>query len=99
MRPFAAIVGFALILIVLWDAFETIILPRRVTRRWRLTGLFYSSIWLPWSSLVRYGASIRSREKFLSLFGPISLLLLLAVWMSALVLGYTLLFWSFHTRL
>ena len=99
MRPLAAILGFALILIVLWDVFETIILPRRVTRRWRLTGLFYSLIWLPWSGVVKHVVKGRSREKFLSLFGPISLLILLVVWISALVLGYTLLFWSFNARL
>src|SRR6266542_3050349 len=35
MRLLIVIPGLALILIILWDAFETIILPRRVTRRFR----------------------------------------------------------------
>src|ERR1051325_4561119 len=46
-----AFLGVLLILIILWDAFETIILPRRVARRLRLTSLFYRSVWWPWSSL------------------------------------------------
>ncbi len=32
MRIFAGILGLVLLLTTLWDAFETIILPRRVTR-------------------------------------------------------------------
>ncbi len=36
------LLGAALMLLVLWDAFETIILPRRVTRRLRLARLFLS---------------------------------------------------------
>src|SRR5438309_11853300 len=39
----AAIGSIALILIVLWDAFEVIILPRRVRRKFRLTRFFYCS--------------------------------------------------------
>ena len=99
MRPLAAILGFALILIVLWDAFETIILPRRVNRRLRLTSIFYSSFWVPWSSLVRRIAHGRGREKFLSLFGPLSLIILLGLWVFVLTLGYALLFWAANARL
>ena len=54
MKPFAAILGVRPeILVILWDAFETVILPRRVTRRIRLTGLFYGSIWKVWSTIAR----------------------------------------------
>ena len=38
--------GVALILIVLGDAFETVILPRQVTRRISLARLFYRWTWL-----------------------------------------------------
>jgi len=36
----ATISGIALILLVLWEGFETIVLPRRVTRSFRLTRFF-----------------------------------------------------------
>ena len=39
MAILTAILGVALIGIILWDAFETIVLPRRVTRKIRLTRL------------------------------------------------------------
>jgi len=41
-----AFVAVALIAVVLWDAFEAIVLPRRVTRKWRMARLFYRTTWL-----------------------------------------------------
>jgi hypothetical protein len=99
MRLFGAILGLILILTVLWDVFETIILPRRVTRRIRLTNLFYSSIWVPWSMFVRHISNGRRREKSLGLFGPLSLLILLGVWAIGLILGYALLLWASESKL
>ena len=37
MEALAVAAGSILIVFVLWDAFETIVLPRRVSRRFRLT--------------------------------------------------------------
>lgn len=34
-----AVLGSAIILSILWDAFETMVLTRTVSRRWRFTGL------------------------------------------------------------
>lgn len=94
MGVLIGILGVALLFIVLWDAFETIILPRRVTRRVRLTRMFYRSTWRPWSAVVRWMPAGKRRETYLSFFGPLSLLLLLAVWATGLVVGFALLQWS-----
>ena len=94
MRIIAFIGGIVLIATILWDVFETVILPRRVVRRIRLTSFFYQSIWLPWSSTARKIANERRREKFLGLFGPLSLLVLLVLWAAGLILGYSLVLWA-----
>ena len=99
MRLLAFIPGLALILIILWDAFETIILPRRVTRRLRLTTVFYRTIWMLCSGLVRTMHNRKRREKYLGTFGPLSLLMLLAMWALGLILGYAMVLWAFDTRL
>lgn len=88
-----AIAGCALLLIVLWDAFEVIILPRRVSRRIRLAVLFFRSTWVPWSGIARRMGPKR-RESFLAIYGPLSVLLLLVVWAAGLVIGFGLLFWA-----
>jgi len=91
MRIFFAVLGFGLIWIVLWDAFETIVLPRRVTRKFRLTRLFYRSSWIPWSATVRRLFQGKTREPYLSFYGPLSLLMLIIVWAVGLVFGFALL--------
>src|SRR5262249_44972403 len=85
------IVGLALIFTVLWDAFETIILPRRVTRRFRLTRTFYRSTCLPWSALVSRIPSKHRRETLMSFYGPFSLLALLTFWAFLLIVGFAFL--------
>ena len=94
MTIIAAIFGAALILGVLWEGFETIVLPRRVTRRFRLTRFFYRRTWRPWAAMVRSLVPPRRQETWLSYFGPLSLLLLLSVWAGGLITGFALLHWA-----
>ena len=91
MAIWALVLGAAIIAIVLWDAFETIVLPRRVTRRLRLARLFYRSTWLPWAAMARHIRSRKRREAILGFFGPLSLIFLLGVWAVGLVFGFALL--------
>jgi Ion channel len=88
--PGAFIAGVAIFLIVVWDAFEAIILPRRVTRRFRLTRLFYKTTWQAWRFAACLIPSRKPRETLLGFFGPFSLLLLIGVWAAGLVLGFGL---------
>jgi hypothetical protein len=89
-----SVCGFAMIVLVLWEGFETIILPRRVTRRFRLTRLYYRHAWLTWSRLVHLLAPVRAQETWLSFFGPLSLLLLFSIWAGTLIVGYALIHWG-----
>ena len=88
--PGAFVAGSALFLIVMWDAFEAIILPRRVTRKFRLTRLFYRSTWRTWKFFVNLISARKTREVLLGFYGPMSLLLLIGVWAVGLVLGFGL---------
>jgi hypothetical protein len=88
--PAAFLVGVAIVIIVIWDAFEVIILPRRVTRRFRLSNVFYKNLWHLWISLARLMPAKKARESAFGIFGPISLLILVAVWAVGLVYGFAL---------
>jgi hypothetical protein len=99
MTVLISIAGCILIFIVLWDAFETIVLPRRVTRRIRLTRLFYWYTWLPWSALARRMRRGKRRDSYLGFYGPLSLLMLISVWAIGLIVGFALLQWAHHARL
>ena len=88
--PGAFLAGIAIFLIVIWDAFESIILPRRVTRKFRLTRAFYRITWQSSKFLVSLFPSRKTRETLLGFYGPISLLILIGVWAVGLVLGFGL---------
>src|SRR5581483_8489051 len=85
----AVAVGLALVALVLWDVFETIVLPRRVSRRVRPARIFYLSTWAAWTLVAGRLRGAR-RERYLSYFGPLSLLMLLVSWAIALIVGYAL---------
>lgn len=91
--------GLALILLILVDAFESVLLPRRVSHGYRLIRLFYRVTWQFWRWLAEFFASPRRRETFLSLFGPLSLLVLFGTWALGLVIGFALVHWSLQTPL
>ena len=94
MRIVAFFAGFACLFIVLLDAFQTIILPRRATGRFRLTRMFYIATWRPWAFFTRRLHNSRKRETVFSFYGPLSLILLLVVWAGVMVLGFGLLFFA-----
>jgi hypothetical protein len=83
-------IGVALFLVMLWDAFEAIILPRRVTRKFRLTRVYYRSTWGIWKFIVCLMKDRKARETFLGFYGPISLIVLIAVWAIGLVISFGL---------
>ena len=97
MRFLVGSVGVILVAVALWEAFETIILPRRVTRLLRVASLIYLITWGPWAALARLIRQNRRREKILSFFGPLSLLLLLAVWAVGILVGFALIHYAAGT--
>ena len=86
----AAVFGLAIVWIVLLDAFETVVLPRRVTRQFKLTAWFYRRTWIPWRRIAGHISVPTRQQNFLGYFGPLSLILLLGFWASGLILGFAL---------
>lgn len=87
----AIILGCVVIGVVLLDAFETVVLPRRVTRHFRLTAWFYRRTWIPWKWIAARIRIPRQQQGFLGYFGPLSLILLLQFWAAGLIFGFALL--------
>jgi hypothetical protein len=92
-------VGCILILVILWDVFETIILPRRVSRRVRLARLYYQGSWQLLSSTARRMRPGKRRERYLGFFGPLSLLMLFVIWGVLLIVGFALIHWAVGSKI
>jgi hypothetical protein len=94
----ALIAGIALVLIVLWESFETLVLPRRVSRRLRFTRGYYRLLWGTWTRIGPHRAG-QWRELYLSVFAPLSLLMLLGLWVLGVIFGFALIQWGLDTPL
>jgi hypothetical protein len=84
--------------LVLFDAFNTVILVRRSPQSFRITRAIYWLTWRPFAALGRRIQSSERREGFLSVYGPLSLIVILAVWAAGLILSFGLLQWAVDMR-
>ena len=89
MIVLVAAIGVGLIAFILQDAFETVVLPRRVPRNFRLGRAYFVTTWRPWRAIAHKLRGKR-REYFLSIYGPLSVFGLLVVWAAGLVFGFAL---------
>lgn len=90
MNTVIAIGGLLVLALVLWDAFETIVIPKTVERRLRLSNAYYRVIWKIWHVLAAKFQGGRARETTLQSFGPLSLIFLFVVWATALIFGFAM---------
>lgn len=86
--PGVFVAGVILFLGTAWDAFESIILPRRVTRRFRFTRLYFRTSWASCRMVARLFPTEKSRQAVLGVYGPISLLVLVGLWAIGLVFSF-----------
>jgi len=89
----AAIAAVLLLALVLQDAFEVMLLPRRVVRRVRFTRIYYRLAWAGWVRVAK-GWNGARREAVLSHFGALSMLALFVLWAGALILSFGVLEWA-----
>ena len=94
MRTATLVVAALILGSVLWDAFETIVLPRTAMRKLRLTRVYYRISWRGWMLAGRVLRSDARRERYLAIYGPLSVIGLLAVWAIALITAFALIRWS-----
>src|SRR5437867_3091717 len=93
------IVAALLIGAVLVDAFEVVILPRRVRHGYRLARLFYRASWALGRAVAGLLPAGRWRLGGLGVFGPLSVFALILVWAAGLIVGFALLHWSLGTAM
>ena len=94
MRVLAVSLGTIVIGIAVIDTVGTLVATRIQTRKWWPTALLYRYTWPAWRAMAKRVDDEDRREAFLSIYGPLSLLLLLIVWVTMQVLGWGLVWWG-----
>lgn len=80
--------------LVLWDIFQTIVVPRPTPSRLRLARHVVPPAWRAWRAIATRTRSGLARDELLGLFAPAAAILLLVVWLAALVIGYGLILFA-----
>ena len=78
---------------MLSEFFVTFMLPRRVRRDPRIARGLNRLLWIPWRAAARR-LMPASADTLLGLFGPLALIVQLAVWALGLMIGYGLIEWA-----
>jgi hypothetical protein len=84
------VVGVALVLVVFYDLFQSVVLPRPAINKLATVRYLLRGIWRGWRWVGDRMSSIPRRERWLATYGPISVLYTFTVWALALVVGYGL---------
>src|SRR5262245_5039653 len=85
------VAGIAVLILVFYDLYQEIVLPRPSVYRLPLVSQFLVRwLWIGWRSVGSRRPHLERRESFLASFGPAVLLLQLAFWSLCLILGYGL---------
>jgi ion channel len=93
----AFIVGLFCTVGVALDAFQTIILPRRPTGGFQITHVFFIATWAPWVLMAERARDKKMRDQIFSIYGPLSLLLLLLLWALLLIFGFAMFYFSMRS--
>jgi hypothetical protein len=99
MRWFGILAAVILTAVVLNDAFEVVLLPRRVRHGFRLARVFYRTSWMFGRSVANLLPRGHWQTSLLSAFGPLSLFVLVMLWAAGLIVGFALFHWSLGTPL
>ena len=94
MRAFIFVIAFCVAVLLLWEIFETVVLPRKIDRKFRLTRYYYLGTWGACCFLSDRVVHAKRRAAFLSIFGPFSLLGLFVVWGLSLTFAFALMNWT-----
>ena len=90
MSPVEIVFGVALIAWVLYDVFNTVILPRPSPARFRPAGLLTRGSWAVWRRYADASKTADRRERRLGIFAPAAVMALLGLWIVLMILGFGL---------
>ena len=95
----AALGGIALVASALGDVFQSVVVPRSVSSRYRPSAYFGRYGWRGWREAALRLRGAETREDVLATYAPTLLTSLLIAWVAMLILGYGLIFWSLRDGL
>lgn len=95
----AFLLGSLCLALVLWDVFQTIVVPRPTPGRFRITRYLIAPTWRWWRALGARSRSDLGRDQFYGLYAPAAVIMLLVAWLLLLTVGYGLVLFAVRADL
>lgn len=92
LRVVAFLAGAAAVVATFGSAVRTVVIPRGIPAR--LTRFVFFQMRRIFRLRARPSAPYEKRDRVMSLYGPVSLLILLVTWMTIVILAYTAMYWG-----
>ena len=98
MEPIAFLAGWLLVVLVVWDLFQTIVVPRPTPGRFRIGRYLVRGSWR-FVRAIGHDRAGKTRDTLLGLFAPAMTFALLLAWLATMVLGYGLMLFALRDQL
>jgi hypothetical protein len=92
LRIAVFVVGAAVVVATFASAVRTVVIPRGIPAR--ITRVVFLSMRSLFRLRARPGRSYEDRDRVMAMYAPVSLLALLLTWVTAVLVGYTLMYWA-----
>jgi len=89
---FEIIGGFVIVVVVIYDLFQSVILPRPAISKVSIVRYVVRFVWYLWRWMGTRSAQVARRESRLATFGPVAVFVMFGLWAVALIVGYGLIF-------
>jgi len=96
LRVLAFVLGAIIVVWTLQSAIRSFVLPR--SDNVFLTRLVFLSLFRLFVLRLRWTSAYAERDRILSFYSPVGLLLLPVVWLTCITIGYMLIFWAVGVR-
>jgi hypothetical protein len=93
------VAGAAIIALILYDVFGSVIVPRQVSPTWRLSAYLVRNSWARWRATAFLIHDEDAREDMLGRYAPSVLVALLVNWLVFLLIGYGLVFYALRDHM
>src|SRR3954452_20685051 len=95
----AIVAGVAVVAWILWDVYQTVVIPRATLTRIRLARWVTRSLWTVGRWRAVRATNVDERERLLGNFAPFTVVVLLGAWVAMLIVGYGLILFGLHPEI
>jgi voltage-gated potassium channel Kch len=99
MNVLLFLAGLILLGIVLWDIFQSIVVPRPTPGRLRLGRYLIPPTWRVWRAIGTRARNPQATDWFLGLYAPGAAIILFVVWLAIIILADGLMLWALRAEI